>query len=382
MTGTEYDIAVVGAGIVGAACGYWAAREGFRTIVLERSRPASGTTAAGMGHVVVIDDHPGLLELTRYSQQLWREVGPALPPSAGYRPTGTVWVATNEAEVRAGEARGARLRGHGIGCRALGPDELRSLEPSLRPGLPGGLLVEDDLLVDPVGVTEYFLDHARKLGATLRSGAAVTAVAPGGPVVDGQRISARATIVASGVETPALVPELSVRPRRGVLLHLPQPVPPVRHQVAELAYLAGAAGDDPLSLALNLHPLADGTVLLGATREWIGRETTVPAVLLERLRDRARRLAPGIADLPSRETRVGFRPATPDHRPWIGPLPGRDGVWAAVGHEGLGVTASIGTGRLVVDQIAGRRPAIAPQPYLPGRAGGATWADRVGAPSA
>ena len=63
-----------------------------------------------------------------------------------------------------------------------------------------------------------------------------------------------------------------------------------------------------------------------------------------------------------------FRAATPDKLPLIGPCPGGDGVWLATGHEGLGITTSLGTAKLLVDQILGRRPAIPWDPYLPERA--------------
>jgi glycine/D-amino acid oxidase-like deaminating enzyme len=66
-------------------------------------------------------------------------------------------------------------------------------------------------------------------------------------------------------------------------------------------------------------------------------------------------------------TWTGFRAATPDKLPLIGPCPGDERLYLATGHEGLGITTSLATGKLVADQILQRTPAIPVEPYLPGR---------------
>jgi glycine/D-amino acid oxidase-like deaminating enzyme len=74
---------------------------------------------------------------------------------------------------------------------------------------------------------------------------------------------------------------------------------------------------------------------------------------------------PSLARLSVIRTWTGFRAATADRLPLIGACPGRDRVYLATGHEGLGITTSLGTARLVADLIAGRQPAIDPAPYQP-----------------
>ena len=82
---------------------------------------------------------------------------------------------------------------------------------------------------------------------------------------------------------------------------------------------------------------------------------------------RAMEFMPGLGRLSVIRTWTGFRPATPDHVPLIGPWPRQDGVYLATGHDGLGVTMSLATGRLIADQIAGRASEIPVEPYLPAR---------------
>ena len=74
-----HDVVIVGAGIVGAACAVAFAERGLRVAIVDRDVVGSGATAAGMGHIVVMDDSPAQFALTRFSQQLWSELGKQLP---------------------------------------------------------------------------------------------------------------------------------------------------------------------------------------------------------------------------------------------------------------------------------------------------------------
>ena len=79
MSNATFDVVVIGAGIVGAACADEFARRGMRVAVVDRDVVGSGATAAGMGHIVVMDDSEAQFALTRYSQQLWQALRPDLP---------------------------------------------------------------------------------------------------------------------------------------------------------------------------------------------------------------------------------------------------------------------------------------------------------------
>src|SRR5579862_2838267 len=99
MSGAEYDVVIVGAGIVGAACADEFARRGLRVAVADRDVVGSGATAAGMGHIVVMDDSEAQFALTRYSQRLWQGLRPELPADVEYEQCGTIWVGTDEEEM-------------------------------------------------------------------------------------------------------------------------------------------------------------------------------------------------------------------------------------------------------------------------------------------
>src|SRR5579872_4928092 len=90
------DLIVVGAGIVGAACARQCAAAGLKVLVLDRGPIAGGTTGAGMGHLVVMDDSEAQFALTSYSLSLWHQLAPRLPAALEYDQCGTLWLAADE----------------------------------------------------------------------------------------------------------------------------------------------------------------------------------------------------------------------------------------------------------------------------------------------
>ena len=96
MTSPGYDVVIAGAGIVGAACAAECARAGMRVAVIEAALIGGGATAAGMGHIVVMDDSEAQFALTRYSQVLWDELAGELTPDVEFEAFGTIWVAVSQ----------------------------------------------------------------------------------------------------------------------------------------------------------------------------------------------------------------------------------------------------------------------------------------------
>src|SRR5436305_588659 len=94
-----FDVLIVGAGIVGSAVARECALLGWRVGVIEAGTPAGGATAAGMGHVVVMDDSAAQLALTAYSSSLWLQEAVTLPKSVEYESRGTIWVAADDEEM-------------------------------------------------------------------------------------------------------------------------------------------------------------------------------------------------------------------------------------------------------------------------------------------
>jgi len=360
----SYDVAIAGGGIVGAACAAACAAAGLSVAVVEPGPIGGGATAAGMGHVVVMDDSPAQIALTLYSRTLWIESIPELPADSEYLPCGTIWVAADEEEMAEVRRKKQLYDGIGVRTEVLGPKELAEAEPHLRAGLAGGLLVHDDSTVYPPCAARYLIEKSRA-DVVRQSAAGIS----GGAIrlSDGGSISAGITVNATGAWAPELTPGIEVRKRKGHLAITDRYPGFVTHVLVELGYLKSAHSTTADSVAFNAQPRRTGQVLLGSSRQFGSEGRAIEAPMLGRMLRRCEEYMPELADLTTIRTWTGFRAATPDKLPLIGPCPGDERLYLATGHEGLGITTSLATGRLVADSIMGRTPHIPLEPYLPGR---------------
>ena len=334
---------VVGAGIVGAACAYYLAHEGEAVTVLDAEFAGAGATAAGMGHIVVLDDDP----LSAYSQALLWSLS---PQNIGLDRCGTLWVAETTDQLSAASA----MRG----AETLDEQSLREAEPALRPGLAGAILVRDDGVVYQPALTRWLLDRAREAGAVVHEHTRVDRL---------DALKADVIVNAAGAAAPSLTPGLPIIPRKGHLVVTDRVPGLCHHQLVELGYVQSAHTLGDASVAFNVQPRSTGQLLIGSSRELVGWDASINRDVLGRMLRRAVDFMPGLAEVTALRTWTGFRPATPDHRPFIGPWPDTPGLWIAAGHEGLGITMALGTGRLLTDLILGRAPAIDPTLYWPAR---------------
>lgn len=362
------DAIVIGAGIVGAACAERLSADGLQVLVLEADVAGSGATAAGMGHVVVMDDNEAEFALTRYSSDLWRSLAETLPRRAEFEPVGTLWVASDEEELAGARRKESFYRERGLKAELLDAQMLCEAEPHLRPGLAGGLLIPEDAVTYPPPVAAWLLDTMRERGGELRQGVRVQAMEDGAITLEsGDRLQAPLIVLAAGAASARLMPSLPLQPRKGHLAITDRVPGFVRHQLVELGYLKSAHGSALESVAFNVQPRATGQLLIGSSRQYGQTGSEINHGILSRMLQHAIGYLPGLADLSILRTWVGFRAATADKLPLIGPAPGYSRVWLATGHEGLGITTSLATGQLLADSLAGRPTAIDAAPYSPSR---------------
>jgi glycine/D-amino acid oxidase-like deaminating enzyme len=370
MSVATADVVIVGGGIVGAACASVLSSEGLSVTIVESGVVGGGATAAGMGHIVVMDDSEAEFALTRYSWKLWQELSAALPPEAEYQPCGTIWVAADEEEFVAVSDKCQYYSERAVAVKVLDALALREAEPHLRPGLAGGLLVQDDSVVYAPCAASWLIRQAQSRGAVLRAGSrAVEITGTAVRLDDGSSLAAGLTVNAAGAWATQLTAGLPIRPRKGHLAITDRYPGFVRHQLVELGYLKSAHGSDAESVAFNAQPRSTGQVLIGSSRQFGVENSSIDRPILAKMIRRAIEYMPDLAELSTIRTWTGFRAATDDKLPLIGPHPAIPGLYLATGHEGLGITTSLGTARLLADQILGREPAIPAAPYLPSRFG-------------
>lgn len=362
------DVLIVGAGIVGAACAWELSKAGLRVAVVDEHFPAAGATGASMGHIVVMDDSEAQFALTNYSQTLWQEVFEEAPASAEVDRCGTIWVAADEEEFAEVRRKAAYYRERGVRTEILDSGALRDAEPNLKEGFAGGLLVPGDSVVYPPAAAAFFLERAAALGATAQFGKTVAAIGKGSTRFgDGTAMSAGKVINAAGRFAGKLTAGIEVKPRKGHLVITDRYPGYVRHQLVELGYLKSAHSLTSDSVAFNVQPRKTGQVLIGSSRQYDVEADGVEPGILARMLNRAFEYMPGLRSFSSIRVWTGFRPATPDKLPLIGPWPEDPTVYLATGHEGLGITTSLGTAKLMCAHILGSASDIPVEPYLPAR---------------
>ncbi len=354
----QADVIVIGAGIVGAACAHALAQAGQRVLVLDAR--IGGATGAGMGHLVVMDDNPAELALSQRSLELWRSLVPRMADDCAFSPCGTLWVAADDAEMEAAEDKQARLLQHGIDCRLLDDDQLAQAEPALRPGLAGALEVMGDGIVYAPNAANWFLFDAH----IDTEQAEVVAIEAGHVrLADGSQRHAPQILLANGIHATTLCPELPIRPKKGHLLITDRYPGTVHHQLVELGYVTSAHHSEGPSVAFNLQPRPTGQLLIGSSRQFDTTDMAVEPGMVAQMLARALAYLPALGDLNAIRSWTGLRAATPDSLPLLGRHPWREGLWLAVGHEGLGVTTATGTAQLLAALMTGATPAFDAAPY-------------------
>ncbi|NUU64972.1 FAD-binding oxidoreductase [Enterobacteriaceae bacterium BIT-l23] len=358
------DVIVVGAGIVGAACAWRLTHRGLRVTLVDDGRP--GATAAGMGHLVCMDDNPAELALTAWSLALWRDILPRLPDNCAWRDCGTLWLAQHPDELEEAERKRQRLADVQVASEPLCASALTAREPALGAGLAGGLWVPGDGIVYAPNVARWFIEQAGER-LTHITGEVIALEEPWLQLRDGRRLRAPAILLACASGANKLLAEQWLRIKKGQLAITDRYPARLSHQLVELGYAASAHAPDGKSVAFNLQPRPTGQLLIGSSREYDNPDSQLDPVLLAAMLRRACDFLPWLADLNLIRCWSGFRSASPDGQPLLGPHPHRPGVWLALGHEGLGVTTAPGTAWLLADQITGNKPAIDAAPWLVSR---------------
>ncbi|MEU1052454.1 glycine oxidase ThiO [Streptomyces sp. NPDC005876] len=370
------DVLVVGGGVIGLVTAWRAAQRGLAAAVVDPA-PGGGAARVAAGMLAAVTElHYGeqtLLALNLASARRYpafaAELAEATGHDLGYRRCGTLAVAL-DADDRAHlrELHAFQVRS-GLDAEWLSGRECRRLEPMLAPGVRGGLRVDGDHQIDPRRLARALVTACERAGVVLHRVRAerLTVVrdrATGVVTADGTALPAGRVVLAAGSLSGRLagVPEEvlpPVRPVKGQVLRLAMPAdrPPLLHRTVR-AVVRG----NPLYLV----PRESGELVVGATSEELGWDTTVTAGgVYELLRD-AHELVPGITELPLTETLAGLRPGSPDNAPLLGPT-ALDGLLLATGHFRNGVLLTPVTGDVMAHLLtSGELPEEA-RPFTPRR---------------
>ncbi|WP_405391348.1 glycine oxidase ThiO [Streptomyces sp. NBC_01102] len=378
ICGNTSDVLVVGGGIIGLVTAWRSAQHGLSTAVVD-PEPGGGAAGVAAGMLAAVTElHYGeqmLLGLNVASAARYpafvAELEEAAGRETGFRACGTLAVALDSDDRAHLRELHALQQRSGLESEWLSGRECRRLEPMLAPGVRGGLRVDGDHQVDPRRLASALVTACERAGVVFHRAWARRLSVTGGRatglvLADGSEVSAGHVVLAGGSLSGRLegLPEAvapPVRPVKGQVLRLT--VPPTYAPFLSRTVRAVVRGSH-----VYLVPRADGELVVGATSEEMGWDTTVTAGgVYELLRD-AHELVPGITELPLTETRAGLRPASPDNAPLLGPtaLPG---LHLATGHHRNGVLLTPVTGDVMAQVLTtGELPEVA-RPFTPDRFG-------------
>lgn len=354
------DIVVIGGGVIGLTIARRLRADGANVTLLEREVCGRGASWAGAGVLAPPNPHrkDAVAALHLRSLAMYPALCAELLAETGidpeYNPCDEIEVALDERgfaslrdDARAANGR-TRPDGH-LAFEVLSVEEARRLEPSLTTKAVGAMLCRETAQVRNPRLLEALKAFCLKRGVAIHEGEEVFDIVVEHEKFVGVQLADRVLHAATGVLCAGawstqigsrLAAVMPVRPIRGQMICMKLGRPPLAHVVSRgKTYWV---------------PRRDGHVLLGATEEhdagFVIRNTSQG---IGKLIAKGLELVPTLADAPIVHTWAGLRPGTPDDLPYLGPIPGFDGLIAATGHFRSGLGLAPATAEVVASIIAG-----------------------------
>ncbi len=347
----EYSIAIVGGGIIGLSIAFTAVEPGSKVAIIDPA-PGRGTTWVAAGMLAPVTEayygEEPELDLSLAAAARWPSFAEALEHESGcrigYRQVGTMVVAADNDDRTFIKELYDFQANMGLDVQWLNPSEARELVPQLAPSTRGGLLARGDYQVDPRLVADALVKVAgdRTYDIIRASATSVEPVTTGDHSIkldSGEYIKAEKVVLCTGAWTSQVpgIPEYistAIRPVKGEIVRVSAPEP---SRLPSHTVRAIAKGH-----SVYMVPRLDGTLVIGATMEEKGFDTSVRSgAVYELLRD-AREILPVAGELSFDEAIAGLRPATPDNGPLIGYIDGIGAVGTSSADSGSGAGAGHG----------------------------------------
>ncbi|MGH2556468.1 MAG: NAD(P)/FAD-dependent oxidoreductase [Actinomycetota bacterium] len=384
------EVIVVGGGIIGCATAYELALRGAGVTLLERSELAAGASGRNHGLLVCPLD-PEMVPMAKETFAAYDEIRDLAPVPICLDPSPIGFLlATGDdpAERASGREEAEAAATCGVVVEPLDREAMGGLEPALATDLAEGWLLEDARRVDPAALTVSYALMARAHGADVRTHITTRALMTSGDrvlgvITDQGPIRADHVIVSAGPWSASLLRplgiDLLVSGARGWLVHLAPPTPVVSRLVGRAGWhvppspepspplLAAdvAEGNPPADAGVLLQPNADGTLLVGGSRQRVVTAEPEDPGVPQRLLREAIRLVPSLSEAAVLGAWWGIRPVTPDGRPVAGAL--GESLTIATGHGSLGVILAAGTARLIAASLFDEPLPFDPEPFSPAR---------------
>ena len=369
------DVLVVGAGIAGAAVAerLMAAGLGAVHLIEKESMPATGSTSRSAGGIRQQFGDPAKIKAALFGFERFDAFNARFGVDVAFKKHGYLILHSRAEGAQKLETAVLLQQSLGLKTRILGPDEIRERFPPLYTGdLIAASFNETDGYLDPHAVVQGYLNGFTSRGGRVEYGVKVDRLLQEkdrivGVAMGGAEIHAGLVVLACGPHTGLLLEPAGVR----------LPLRPCRRQIFVTAPVQGVDPRWPLILDVDapfyFRPEGDGLIMSMAEVEEMhppeeGNEIPLSRRDLPELARRASHRCPLLAEGAIRSGWAGLRTLTPDERPLLGPVPGREGLFLATGFSGHGITLAPFSAEFLVKEIQGNPFEEAMRnPFLPSR---------------
>lgn len=371
----NYDVVVIGAGVIGTSVAYHMAKKGLKTALVERGDIASGTSSHCDAVALICDKLPGIdTDMGFASLQRFKELKDELPYDFEFVRRGCFYVFETEAEAEAAAGYVEEQRKDGYDMWMLDQKEIFEKEPYLARDLIGGFWSDPDAGVNPYKLCFSFVEALKQMGADVMPHTEVLDITlengkVSGVVTDRGTLRTDKVINCGGVWSPMLGKmvglDIPIEPRKGLIMISERGNPVVHQKVQEFGYMMSKFDNikftRPVServernnVAMVIEPTSADNFMLGSNREFKGYNIKSEIDAMKAEAERAIRFFPIIRDINCIRTYAGMRPFVTDHLPIVSEVDEVPGYYIAAGHEGDGISLSAITGKLMAQMVTGQ----------------------------
>lgn len=382
----QWDIIIIGGGIIGSAVAYYCAKKGRKVLVVERRDQASGSAGATDGVVGFHTKKPGLqMELAVRSIAMFSSLSEELGADIEFGDRcGGLQPVEDQEQWELMEAMSIEQRASGVDIRMIGIEEAREIEPQLATDLLGALYSPTSCKINPIFLTFAFASAAKRIGAVFLNETEVTGI-----IYDQEKVLGISTaegdfragqvLIAAGSWSAAVAGmagiHIPIKPRKGQIVITEQigPFMATTLQCARynmIKFRPEAITDETIirtGSSLSIEQTEDGAMVIGCTREFAGFDTDNTLEGVEMIVQRAARFFPALKDVHVIRAFAGLRPYTPDGSPIMGEAGALKGLYIAAGHEGDGIALAPVTGLLMSELLIDGKTSFPLAPFSPNR---------------
>ena len=373
----NFDIIVVGAGIIGCITAYYLSKAGYKVGLVEKGDIASGTSSRCDAVALISDKKPGIdTDIGYKSIQMYKELAKELSFDFQFSSRGSLYVCETEQELEIAAEYAAQQRSDGYRMQIVDQKELLEIEPKLAKDLIGGIWTEVDSTMNPYLVCYAFIEEAKKYGLKLFTNHEVREIGRGvhgriekvitdKEIIRTERIVNCAGVWASQIGDMVGI-DIPIRPRKGMILVTEKTDRIVNQKVHEFGYMLSKFEDinykrdvsklvEDHNIAFTIEPTDADNYLVGGHRAFNGYDIRSENQVIRGIAERAMRFLPVLKDVSCIRAYAGIRPWVIDHLPIVSEVEEVPGFYIASGHEGDGISMAPITGKMITQLISGEK---------------------------